>query len=59
MGGFDADRHKATSAVPEPVVPMAMIGVGHPAAPAALTERAMETAARSRRPLCEIVFGGE
>jgi len=57
MGGFDAERLKATFGLPDAIVPMAMIAIGNQAEPERLGEelRAKEIAARSRRSLNEIV----
>lgn len=60
MGGFDATRLKETFGVPDTVTPMAMIAVGHPAAPECLPPeiRERELAPRTRLPLGEIAFAG-
>lgn len=60
MGGFDAERLKATFGVPAEVTPMAMIALGYQDAPERLEGelRERETAPRSRLPLEEIAFRG-
>ena len=60
MGGFDADKTRATFAIPEQYALMAMISVGHPADIATLSGETLEreTAPRARRPLGELFFDG-
>jgi nitroreductase len=61
MGGFDADKAKASFVIPTDHVCMAMIAVGHPAHPAILEGelRTREEAPRERLPLGECFFEGE
>ncbi len=60
MGGFDADKARATFKVPERYQILAMVAVGVPAPVESLTGEALtrETAARSRKPLNELFFNG-
>lgn len=60
MGGFDADKARATFKVPERYQILAMVAVGVPAPVETLTGEALtrETAARSRKPLNELFFNG-
>lgn len=60
MGGFDAARLKPAFGIPPAVEAMAVIAVGHPAAPDRLPGelRARELAPRSRLPLGEVAFRG-
>jgi nitroreductase len=61
MGGFDADKAKASFAIPADHVCMAMIAVGYPAHPSILEGelRTREEAPRERLPLGECFFEGE
>ena len=61
MGGFDADKAKASFAIPTDHVCMAMIAVGYPAHPSTLEGelRTREEAPRERLPLGECFFEGE
>ena len=58
MGGFDADKIRATFSVPDDVECWAMIAIGHPAALDSLDEEQLERElkARQRRPLTEQFF---
>ena len=60
MGGFDAEKARQTFNIPAQYECMAMIAVGHPAAPETLTEdlKLRELAQRKRRPLQECFFEG-
>lgn len=60
MGGFDADKARATFNIPAEYTPMAMIAVGYQAAPEVLDEetRKKELVPRKRRPLTECFFEG-
>ncbi|HEY8355202.1 MAG TPA: nitroreductase family protein [Methylophilaceae bacterium] len=60
MAGFDPDRARAVSGVPERYALMAMITVGYPADIATLSGEALEreTSVRTRRPLGELFFNG-
>lgn len=60
MGGFDADKARATFAIPEQYALMAMMSVGYPADISTLSGEVLEreTAARTRRPLGELFFDG-
>ncbi|WP_292784881.1 nitroreductase family protein [Methylophilus sp. UBA6697] len=60
MGGFDADKARATFKVPERYQILAMVTVGYQAAIEGLSEedKAREVAARSRKPLDELFFNG-
>jgi len=60
MGGFDPDRARAVAGVPDQFTLMAMVSVGTPADPDALTPevRERETAPRKRRELGELFFAG-
>ncbi len=60
MGGFDADKARATFKVPERYQILAMVTVGYQAAIEGLSEedKAREVAARSRKPLEELFFNG-
>lgn len=61
MGGFDADKARATFNVPERYQILAMVTVGYQAAVVSLTgeTKERETAARSRKPLNELFFNGQ
>lgn len=58
MGGFDAEKARAAFGIPAEYTPMAMIAVGHQAAPDVLDEetKARELRPRSRKPLGEHFF---
>ena len=58
MGGFDADRARATFNIPDQYTLMAMLTVGYAADIATLTAEILtrETAPRSRRALGELFF---
>ena len=58
MGGFDAEQARAKFNIPAPYTCMAMIAVGHPAAPESLDGEYhdLEIAPRERKPLTEIFF---
>lgn len=58
MGGFDADKARASCAIPEQYTPMAMMSIGYPADIATLEGDVLtrETAPRARRPLNELFF---
>jgi len=60
MGGFDADKTRAAFGIPAEYTPMAMIAVGHQAAPDVLDEetKKKELAPRARKPLGEKFFEG-
>lgn len=60
MGGFDADKARATFGVPPQFTPMAMVAVGYPADPATFSPEVAEreTAPRKRRELGELFFEG-
>jgi len=60
MGGFDADKARATFNVPERYQVLAMVTVGYQAALDGLSDedKARELAARSRKPLEELFFNG-
>ncbi|WP_029146573.1 nitroreductase family protein [Methylophilus sp. 5] len=60
MGGFDADKARATFNVPERYQILAMVTVGYQAAVEGLSDedKARELAARSRKPLEELFFNG-
>jgi len=59
MGGFDVAKAREAFKIPESHDPVAMIALGYLGDPATLTEgqRSMELAARSRKPLSQLVFG--
>lgn len=61
MGGFDADKARATFKVPERYQILAMVTVGYQAAVESLTgeTKEREIAARSRKPLNELFFNGQ
>lgn len=61
MGGFDVGKARQTFNIPVQYECMAMIAVGHPAAPETLTEdlKLRELAQRTRRPLQECFFENE
>lgn len=61
MGGFDADKARATFNVPERYQILAMVTVGYQAAVESLSGeiKERETAARSRKPLNELFFNGQ
>lgn len=61
MGGFDVGKARQTFNIPVQYECMAMIAVGHPAAPETLTEdlKLREVAQRQRRPLQECFFENE
>jgi nitroreductase len=60
MGGFDPDRARVVSGVPEQFTLMAMIAVGFPADPSTFSPevRDREIAPRKRRALGELFFSG-
>jgi nitroreductase len=60
MGGFDADKARATFGIPERYIPMAMVAVGHAADPSTFNAevRERETVPRKRRELGELFFAG-
>jgi nitroreductase len=60
MAGFDKDKARLASGVPEGVEPTTMIAVGHGGDDLALTEaqRARERGPRVRRPLSQLAFHG-
>ena len=60
MGGFDAQKLRATFAIPDDITLMAMIGVGYQATPDILQGeiRENETAPRKRQPLGALFFDG-
>jgi len=60
MGGFDADKARATFNVPERYQILAMVTVGYQAAVDGLSDedKARELAARSRKPLEALFFNG-
>ena len=61
MGGYDIDKLRASFAIPEDYMPMAILTIGYQLPieriPGALRER--ELAARTRRPLEECFFEGD
>ena len=61
MGGFDADKARATLGIPAGFAPIAMIAVGYAGSPEALPEdlQEREGALRTRKPLEEFVFEGQ
>jgi hypothetical protein len=61
MGGFDADKLRATFGIPQGCTPMAMIAVGYQAAPDLLAEeqRAKEVAPRARKAPESRFFAGK
>ncbi len=61
MGGFDADKARATLNIPEEYVPVAMMAVGYPGSPDLLPDdfRERESAPRTRKPLEEFIFEGQ
>ena len=60
LGGFNADKARATFNIPAQFTLMAMISVGHPVSESAIPEDllARETAERSRRALGELFYQG-
>ena len=58
MGGFDADKARATFAIPAQYIPMAMMSIGYAADISTLEGEILtrETAPRKRRPLNELFF---
>lgn len=60
MGGFSPDKAREVLNIPEGYEAVSVIALGYPGDPANLPEdvRAKESAARTRKPLSEIVFGG-
>jgi nitroreductase len=60
MGGFDADKARATFAIPPEATPMAMIAVGYPASADVLEGelKERELAPRKRRAIEENFFAG-
>lgn len=58
MAGFDAARIMQEFALPENLIPLAMIAVGHPGDPATLDadQQAKELGPRRRKPLAENFF---
>jgi len=61
MGGFDADKARATFGIPEQFTPMAMMSIGYPADPATFSPEVAEreNAPRKRKSLDELFFTGE
>jgi nitroreductase len=60
MAGFDIEKARVSLEIPENHDPVAMIAVGYPSDPAALTgdQREREMAPRKRRRISEFVYGG-
>jgi nitroreductase len=60
MGGFDREKARVTYAIPEDYELGAAVAIGYLGDPSILSEKAQkqELAARSRKPLNEIVFEG-
>lgn len=60
MGGFDADKTRATFGIPLQFTPMAMMAIGYPADPATFSPEVAEreTAPRKRKELGELFFEG-
>jgi hypothetical protein len=60
MGGFDAQKARASFAIPEEYTPMAMIAVGYQASPDVLDEetKQKELKPRSRKSLETLFFEG-
>jgi len=60
MGGFDAEKARATFAIPAEFTPMSMIAVGYQAGPDVLDEetKAKEMKPRTRKPLGQCFFEG-
>lgn len=60
MGGFDAEKARATFAIPAEYTPMAMIAVGYQAAPDVLDEetKAKELKPRGRKAIGERFYAG-
>jgi nitroreductase len=60
MAGFDAQKARTEFLIPEGYEPAAVIAVGYPGDPAALSEklRSRELAPRRRKPLSAFVFSG-
>lgn len=61
MGGFSLDQAREHFGIPEGFEPVAAIAIGYLGDDALLSEqnRERERAPRSRKPLAELVFGGE
>lgn len=60
MGGYDSAKARAAFVIPEDFTPMAMIAVGHQAAPDTIADeetRQKELKARGRKPLAERFYG--
>lgn len=61
MGGYDSVKVRTAFVIPEDFTPMAMIAVGHQAAPETIADeetRQKELKARGRKPLTERFYGG-
>ena len=60
MGGFDADKARATLDIPDGYQPLAMIAIGYPDTPDKLPDRLRERelAPRSRKSQEEFIFDG-
>jgi hypothetical protein len=60
MGGWDADKARASFEIPAEYTPMAMIAVGYQASPDILDEetKAKELRPRGRKPLAERFYEG-
>ena len=61
MGGFDIPKLRAAAGVPDDFMPMALIAVGHPAAPEVIDDGEIlqkELKARGRKPVAERFYGG-
>lgn len=61
MGGFDIPKLRVAAGVPDEFMPMALIAVGHPAAPEVIDDEEIlqkELKARGRKPVAERFYGG-
>lgn len=61
MAGFDAEKARESFAIPSDHEPVAAMTIGYPGDPASLPEklRKGEGGTRTRKPLVELVFGGD
>jgi nitroreductase len=61
MGGFEVEKARETLHIPDDYDPVAVIALGYPGDPADLPEalQERERAARTRKPLSELVFEGD
>ncbi|MDQ2800510.1 MAG: nitroreductase family protein [Armatimonadota bacterium] len=61
MAGFDVDKARQEFGIPDEFVPMTMMALGYAGDPESLPDdlKARELTPRTRKPLAQLVFGGE